>query len=181
MVQQLLEQIRAEVAEEVKGTRGCGKTHPWTGDRTGGRKSGFARVCAIKAQSLPGSRHSILWTRTSGHRQPGRGGRAGQRLNADPEVNGILVQLPLPAGLDEEKVLERDQHRKRCGWFPPDQYRPAGAKGRDPLFVPCTPAGVMYLLEQDLPNLEGVNAVVLGARISLACRWRCCWCAPMPP
>ena len=35
-------------------------------------------------------------------------------------------------------------------------------KGRDPLFIPCTPAGVMFLLEQCLPNLEGVNAVVLG-------------------
>ena len=35
-------------------------------------------------------------------------------------------------------------------------------KGRDPLFVPCTPAGVMYLLEQVLPSLEGANAVVLG-------------------
>jgi 5,10-methylene-tetrahydrofolate dehydrogenase/methenyl tetrahydrofolate cyclohydrolase len=83
-------------------------------------------------------------------------------LNADPRVNGILVQLPLPAGFDEERVLSVISVNKDVDGFHPVNIGRLAQKGREPLFVPCTPAGVMYLLEQELPSLEGVNAVVLG-------------------
>lgn len=83
-------------------------------------------------------------------------------LSADPRVHGILVQLPLPAGLDEERVLNTIAINKDVDGFHPVSIGRLAQKGRDPFFVPCTPAGVMYMLNQELPSLEGINAVVLG-------------------
>lgn len=83
-------------------------------------------------------------------------------LNDDPNVNGILVQLPLPSGLDEEKVLNAISIEKDVDGFHPLNIGRLAQKGREPLFVPCTPAGSMYLLEKVLPKVEGKNAVVLG-------------------
>ncbi|HEY9078234.1 MAG TPA: bifunctional methylenetetrahydrofolate dehydrogenase/methenyltetrahydrofolate cyclohydrolase FolD [Anaerolineaceae bacterium] len=85
-----------------------------------------------------------------------------RELNADPKVNGILVQLPLPAGLDEEGVLSAISLEKDVDGFHPVNIGRLAQKGREPLFIPCTPAGVMVMLEQVLPSLEGANAVVLG-------------------
>ncbi len=84
------------------------------------------------------------------------------RLNADPAVNGILVQLPLPSGFDEEKILSAISIEKDVDGFHPLNIGRLAQKGRDPLFIPCTPAGVMYMLEKEIPSLEGMNAVVLG-------------------
>jgi len=84
------------------------------------------------------------------------------RLNADPAVNGILVQLPLPSGFDEEKILGAISIEKDVDGFHPLNIGRLAQKGRDPLFIPCTPAGVMYMLEKEIPSLEGMNAVVLG-------------------
>ncbi|MGE5222935.1 MAG: bifunctional 5,10-methylenetetrahydrofolate dehydrogenase/5,10-methenyltetrahydrofolate cyclohydrolase, partial [Omnitrophica WOR_2 bacterium] len=85
-----------------------------------------------------------------------------KELNDDPRVNGILVQLPLPAGLDEERVLNTISIEKDVDGFHPINIGRLAQKGRDPLFVPCTPSGVIYLLEQQGVKLEGSNAVVLG-------------------
>jgi 5,10-methylene-tetrahydrofolate dehydrogenase/methenyl tetrahydrofolate cyclohydrolase len=85
-----------------------------------------------------------------------------KQLNADPKVNGILVQLPLPSGFDEEQVLSAISIEKDVDGFHPLNIGRLAQKGRDPLFVPCTPAGVMYMLERELPGIEGANAVVLG-------------------
>ncbi len=83
-------------------------------------------------------------------------------LNDDPKVNGILVQLPLPKGLDEEKVLRSIRIEKDVDGFHPINIGRLAQKGRDPLFVPCTPSGVMHLLSEHVSSLEGMNAVVLG-------------------
>lgn len=85
-----------------------------------------------------------------------------QQLNKDPRINGILVQLPLPKGLDEEKVLNAISIEKDVDGFHPLNIGRLAQKGRTPRFVPCTPDGVMYLLRKNLPTLEGVEAVVLG-------------------
>ena len=77
-------------------------------------------------------------------------------------MHGILVQLPLPSGLDEEKVLLAVGIEKDVDGFHPINIGRLAQKGRDPLFVPATPSGVMFLLNKTLPNLEGLNAVVLG-------------------
>jgi methylenetetrahydrofolate dehydrogenase (NADP+)/methenyltetrahydrofolate cyclohydrolase len=83
-------------------------------------------------------------------------------LNANPEVNGILVQLPLPKGLDEERVLNKISIYKDVDGFHPVNIGRLAQKGRESLFVPCTPDGVIYLLDQTGVELEGAEAVVLG-------------------
>ena len=85
-----------------------------------------------------------------------------RQLNADPGVNGILVQLPLPDHLDEEAVLNAIDLRKDVDGFHPVNIGRLAMKGRDPLFIPCTPYGCMVLLEEAGAKLKGANAVVLG-------------------
>jgi methylenetetrahydrofolate dehydrogenase (NADP+)/methenyltetrahydrofolate cyclohydrolase len=86
------------------------------------------------------------------------------RLNADPLVDGILVQLPLPAHLDAQLVLDRiDAARDVDGFHPAN----AGllALGRPGALVPGTPAGCMRLIELSGVKLAGANAVVVGRSI----------------
>jgi len=85
-----------------------------------------------------------------------------RELNADPRVNGILVQLPLPKHFDEEKVLAAIDLNKDVDGFHPINIGRLAQKGREPVFVPCTPAGCMVLLEEAGAQLSGANAVVLG-------------------
>ena len=84
------------------------------------------------------------------------------QLNADPTINGILVQLPLPRHLNDEAVLSAIDLNKDVDGFHPVNIGKLAQKGREPLFIPCTPAGVMVLLEKAGATLEGANAVVLG-------------------
>lgn len=83
-------------------------------------------------------------------------------LNRSKKVSGILVQLPLPAHLDEERVLNLISIEKDVDGFSPLNIGRLAQKGREPLFVPCTPYGCIYLLEQAGVKIEGSNAVVLG-------------------
>lgn len=83
-------------------------------------------------------------------------------LNADKEISGILVQLPLPSNLNEERVLQLISIEKDVDGFSPINIGRLAQKGREPLFVPCTPYGCIYLLEQAGVKIEGANAVVLG-------------------
>ncbi len=83
-------------------------------------------------------------------------------LNADPKVNGILVQLPLPKGLDEERVLQAIDIKKDVDGFHPLNIGRLAQKGRAPLFLPATPAGCIELLVRSGVQIEGANAVVLG-------------------
>lgn len=83
-------------------------------------------------------------------------------LNADPKINGILVQLPLPSGFDEEKVLSTISLEKDIDGFHPINVGRLAMKRRDPLFIPCTPAGILTLLQKAGAHLSGTRAVVLG-------------------
>jgi methylenetetrahydrofolate dehydrogenase (NADP+) / methenyltetrahydrofolate cyclohydrolase len=85
------------------------------------------------------------------------------RLNADPLVDGILVQLPLPKHLDEQAVVERISPDKDVdGLTPISTGRLAlGLPG----LVPCTPLGSLMLLKDRLGSLSGLNAVVIGRSI----------------
>jgi methylenetetrahydrofolate dehydrogenase (NADP+) / methenyltetrahydrofolate cyclohydrolase len=84
------------------------------------------------------------------------------QLNADPKVHGILVQLPLPDGINEEKILSLIRLEKDVDGFHPVNIGRLAMKGREPLFIPCTPAGCMVLLEEAGAQFKGANAVVLG-------------------
>ncbi len=83
-------------------------------------------------------------------------------LSNDPKVHGILVQLPLPAGLDEERILNAVRLDKDVDGFHPLNIGRLAQKGRDPMFAPCTPSGVLYMLEKVGVPLSGAEAVVLG-------------------
>jgi methylenetetrahydrofolate dehydrogenase (NADP+)/methenyltetrahydrofolate cyclohydrolase len=82
------------------------------------------------------------------------------RLNADETVDGILVQLPLPAGIDDKKVIEAiDPAKDVDGFHPVNAGRLAvGETG----LVPCTPLGCLMLLKDRLGDLSGLDAVVIG-------------------
>jgi|SRR5690554_1153598 len=82
-------------------------------------------------------------------------------LNADPEIDGILVQLPLPAGLDSTRILERIHPHKDVDGFHP--YNIGRLSQRIPLLRPCTPYGVIRLLNSTGVDLHGLHAVVVGA------------------
>ena len=85
-----------------------------------------------------------------------------EELNVDPRIHGILVQLPLPAGMDEEAILRMIRIEKDVDGFHPLNIGRLAMKGREPLFVPCTPAGCITLLKKAGATLEGAEAVVVG-------------------
>lgn len=82
------------------------------------------------------------------------------RLNADPKIHGILVQLPLPKHLDENEVLLRIDPKKDVDAFHP--YNVGKIMIGDYDFLPCTPAGVMALLERSNVEIAGKKCVVIG-------------------
>ncbi|WP_028237820.1 bifunctional methylenetetrahydrofolate dehydrogenase/methenyltetrahydrofolate cyclohydrolase FolD [Stutzerimonas azotifigens] len=82
-------------------------------------------------------------------------------LNDDPAIDGILVQLPLPAHLDASLLLERIRPDKDVDGFHP--YNIGRLAQRMPLLRPCTPKGIMTLLHSTGVDLYGLDAVVVGA------------------
>jgi methylenetetrahydrofolate dehydrogenase (NADP+)/methenyltetrahydrofolate cyclohydrolase len=83
-----------------------------------------------------------------------------RKLNADPSVHGILVQLPLPAHLDSHDVILAIAPEKDVDGFHHDNI--GALVVGDPAFYPCTPWGVMKLLEHEGIGVEGRHAVVVG-------------------
>ncbi len=83
-------------------------------------------------------------------------------LNANPDVDGILVQLPLPDHIDDEEILGAVSLEKDVDGFHPLNIGRLSMKRRDPLFVPCTPKGCIELLDRTGVTIEGKRAVVLG-------------------
>jgi methylenetetrahydrofolate dehydrogenase (NADP+)/methenyltetrahydrofolate cyclohydrolase len=83
------------------------------------------------------------------------------RLNDDPGIDGILVQLPLPGHMNAGPILERIRPDKDVDGFHP--YNLGRLAQRQPLLRPCTPMGVMTLLEESGLNVRGLDATVVGA------------------
>jgi methylenetetrahydrofolate dehydrogenase (NADP+)/methenyltetrahydrofolate cyclohydrolase len=83
------------------------------------------------------------------------------QLNEDPAVDGILVQLPLPRHIDTERVIERIHPDKDVDGFHP--YNVGRLALRLPVLRPCTPRGVMVLLESTGLPIKGLDALVVGA------------------
>ncbi len=80
----------------------------------------------------------------------------------DPKIHGVLVQLPLPAHIDQETVLSAIPIEKDVDGFHPINVGRLAMKGREPMFVPCTPFGCIYLIDSVGTKIEGARAVVLG-------------------
>lgn len=83
------------------------------------------------------------------------------KLNKAPEIDGILIQLPLPKHINEATIIERIKPAKDVDGFHP--YNLGRLAQRNPLLRPCTPMGIMNLLEHYQLNVKGKHAVVIGA------------------
>lgn len=88
-----------------------------------------------------------------------------RRLNRDPDIHGILVQLPLPGGIDTARVIETVAPAKDVDGFHPSNLGRLFAG--NPLFSPCTPKGIMTLLSEYSVEPEGMHAVILGRSIEV--------------
>jgi methylenetetrahydrofolate dehydrogenase (NADP+)/methenyltetrahydrofolate cyclohydrolase len=86
-----------------------------------------------------------------------------EQLNADPSIHGILVQLPLPDHLDAQLVTQSISPEKDVDGFHFQNIGKLTAGQTDTAFVPCTPAGCMLMIEDQLgKDLSGLNAVIIG-------------------
>lgn len=83
-------------------------------------------------------------------------------LNHDPQVNGILVQLPLPEHLSEENILLNISPKKDVDGLHPYNAGLLARKFSEPLFYPCTPSGIIRMIKSVSPDISGMNAVVIG-------------------
>jgi len=83
--------------------------------------------------------------------------------NADPNIHGILVQLPMPKHINEERVLKEVSYEKDVDGFHPLNIGALSQRGREePRFVPCTPRGCIELLKRSNVEMKGKKAVVVG-------------------
>ena len=83
--------------------------------------------------------------------------------NADPNIHGILVQLPMPKHINEERVLKEVSYEKDVYGFHPLNIGALSQRGREePRFVPCTPRGCIELLKRSNVEMKGKKAVVVG-------------------
>lgn len=86
-----------------------------------------------------------------------------QELNEDRRIDGILVQLPLPSHIDEKEIIEAiDPGKDVDGFHPVNTGRLFNSQKDLPRFEPCTPMGIMELLEREGIEVEGKKAVVVG-------------------
>ncbi len=154
--------LRAEIAKKVAERIASGKSRPGlatvlVGDDPASKVYVRAKQRACQEAGIESFGFTLPAAATQGEVQ-----RLVDELNADARVHGILVQLPLPSGLDDEKVLNAIRIEKDVDGFHPLNIGRLAQKGREPLFIPCTPAGVMVLLDEADAQLQGANAVVLG-------------------
>ena len=81
-------------------------------------------------------------------------------LNKDQNVDGILVQLPLPKHISEKRIINLISPLKDVDGFHPKNFGKLFMG--DPKFIPCTPLGCLYMLKQEIEDIKGKNAVIIG-------------------
>ncbi len=157
----IAQQVRLEVAEKVKQRLAAGKRAPGlavvlVGENpasqiyVGSKRRACEEVCFMsRSYDLPATTSEAELLQLV------------DNLNNDPDIDGILVQLPLPAGIDNVKVLERITPDKDVDGFHP--YNVGRLCQRAPTLRPCTPRGIVTLLKRYNIGTYGLNAVVVGA------------------
>ena len=158
----IAQQVRDEIAAKVAKRLETGRSVPTlatvlVGDRTDSATYVSAKQKACAELGMGSISHKLPGETTQDDLE-----KLIKSLNDDKSVHGILVQLPLPSHLNEERVLQLISIEKDVDGFSPINIGRLAQKGREPLFVPCTPYGCIYLLEKAGIQIEGANAVVLG-------------------
>ena len=158
----IAKKVREEVKEKVAARVAAGKSRPGLATVLVGDRVDSATYVNMKQKAC-----AELGMKSFHHQLPGNATQTEveklvKELNADPKVNGILVQLPLPRHIDEEIILRAIDVTKDVDGFSPINIGRLAQKGREPLFVPCTPYGCIYLLKEVGVQISGANAVVLG-------------------
>ncbi|MCS3409714.1 bifunctional methylenetetrahydrofolate dehydrogenase/methenyltetrahydrofolate cyclohydrolase FolD [Serratia sp. AKBS12] len=157
----IAQQVRNEVAEQVKQRLDAGKRAPGLAVVLVGENPASQIYVASKRRACEEvgfvSRSYDLPASTSEAELL----KLIDQLNVDSDIDGILVQLPLPAGIDNVKVLERINPDKDVDGFHP--YNVGRLCQRAPKLRPCTPRGIVTLLERYNIDTYGLNAVVVGA------------------
>ena len=158
----IAQQVREEVAAKVTERTAAGKQKPTLATVLVGDRPDSAAYVASKGKACQELGMGSISEHLPADATQEQVETLVKDLNANPEVSGILVQLPMPAHIDEERVLSLINIEKDVDGFSPLNIGRLAQKGRDPLFVPCTPYGCIYLLEKSGVKIEGASAVVLG-------------------
>ena len=158
----IAQKVRDEVAGQVAKRIAAGKSQPTLATVLVGERPDSAAYVASKGKACQELGMGSISEHLPADATQEQVEALVKRLNANPQISGILVQLPLPAHLDEERVLSLINIEKDVDGFSPINIGRLAQKGREPLFVPCTPYGCIYLIEQMGIKIEGANAVVLG-------------------
>jgi methylenetetrahydrofolate dehydrogenase (NADP+) / methenyltetrahydrofolate cyclohydrolase len=158
----IAQQVREEVAAKVAARTQAGKQKPTLATVLVGDRPDSAAYVASKQKACAELGMGSISQHLPADISQEELEKLIKSLNDDKAVNGILVQLPLPSHLDEERVLQLISIEKDVDGFSPINIGRLAQKGREPLFVPCTPYGCIYLLEKSGVEIEGANAVVLG-------------------
>ncbi|GAB4422461.1 MAG: bifunctional methylenetetrahydrofolate dehydrogenase/methenyltetrahydrofolate cyclohydrolase FolD [Anaerolineales bacterium] len=158
----IAQKVRDEVKEKVAARAAAGKSQPGLATVLVGERVDSATYVSMKQKAcaelgMTSFHHPVPEDISQEELE-----KLIKELNADPKVHGILVQLPLPKHLDEERVLQLISIEKDVDGFSPINIGRLAQKGREPLFVPCTPYGCIYLLKEAGVEISGANAVVLG-------------------
>ncbi|MFK3933590.1 bifunctional methylenetetrahydrofolate dehydrogenase/methenyltetrahydrofolate cyclohydrolase FolD [Pantoea agglomerans] len=157
----IAQQVRVEVAEKVKQRLAAGKRAPGLAVVLVGENPASQIYVASKRRACEEvGFHSRSYDLPATTREAELLELI-DALNQDDEIDGILVQLPLPAGMDNVKVLERITPDKDVDGFHP--YNVGRLCQRAPTLRPCTPRGIVTLLERYNIDTYGLNAVVVGA------------------
>ncbi|WP_331843038.1 bifunctional methylenetetrahydrofolate dehydrogenase/methenyltetrahydrofolate cyclohydrolase FolD [Pantoea agglomerans] len=157
----IAQQVRVEVAEKVKQRLAAGKRAPGLAVVLVGENPASQIYVASKRRACEEvGFHSRSYDLPATTREAELLELI-DALNQDDEIDGILVQLPLPAGIDNVKVLERITPDKDVDGFHP--YNVGRLCQRAPTLRPCTPRGIVTLLERYNIDTYGLNAVVVGA------------------
>jgi 5,10-methylene-tetrahydrofolate dehydrogenase/methenyl tetrahydrofolate cyclohydrolase len=160
--QAVADRMRAEIAEDAKDFAARYGYPPGLGVVLVGDNAASAQYVRMKRRACEAAGMNSVARLLPADNSQDEVEAAVRSLNDDPQVHGILVQLPMPDHIDEERILRLVSLDKDVDGFHPQNIGLLAMKGRDPLFTPATPTGCMVLLKEAGTKLEGANAVVLG-------------------
>lgn len=153
-------QIKAEIAAEVEQMLARGEKRPHLAAILVGHDGGSETYVASKVKACEECGFKSTLIRFEADIDEATLLEAVDKLNADDDVDGFIVQLPLPKHISEQKVIEAIDYRKDVDGFHPINV------GRQSIGLPCfhsaTPAGILTLLERYEITTKGANCVVLG-------------------